>query len=124
MITGTVSIEAREARVRLLVRGVEGRAAEIDFVVDTGFTEELSLPQAMIDALGLPLESSDKIMLSDGSIVSCPLHRGMVVWDGAERPLFVQASEGTPLLGMGLLLDHLLTLPVVANGVAVIAALP
>lgn len=124
MITGTVDVDAREAIARLLVRGIDARAVEVDFVIDTGFTEDLSLPQAMIDALDLPLATREQIILSDGTAIETQIYSGIVIWDGQEHKAFVQASEGTPLLGMGLLLDHLLTLPVVANGVAVIAALP
>ncbi len=124
MITGIVDADAREARVRLVVRGGDGRAAEVNFIIDTGYTEYLSLPQAMIDALSLTFGFTDKIVLSDGSIIESRFFQGAVVWDGANKSVLVEASEGTPLLGMGLLLDHLLTLPVVANGVAVIAALP
>ena len=123
MITGIVSIARREARVRLVVQGGEGRAAEVDAVFDTGFTEHLSLPQGTIDMLGLPFVRREDTVLSDGSIIECAIYRGVVIWDGRERTVEVQASEGDPLLGMSLLLDHLVTLPVVDGGLVTIAAL-
>lgn len=124
MITGIVLLARREALVRLLVRGGEGRASEVEAVLDTGFTEELSLPQDLIDALLLPFVRTESTMLSDGSIIECNVHEGVVVWDGAERVVLVQAAKGSPLIGMSLLLDHLVTLPVTDSGQVTIEVLP
>jgi predicted aspartyl protease len=43
MIRGTVNA-SREAVVRLRLRGPTGVEAEIDAIIDTGFTETLTLP--------------------------------------------------------------------------------
>lgn len=123
MITGIVNLARREARILLIIQGDEGRSSEVEAVLDTGFTEYLSLPQAQIDALRLPYVKSEKSFLSDGSIIECAIHEGVVVWDGRERTIEIQASEGDSLLGMSLLLDHLVTLPVMEGGVVTIAAL-
>jgi predicted aspartyl protease len=53
MIIGSVSA-TKEAVVRLRVRGPAGPGAEVDAVLDTGFTEYLTLPQAIITSLSLP----------------------------------------------------------------------
>lgn len=123
MITGVVDLARREARVHLIVRGGEGRASEVEVILDTGFTEYLSLPQTTIESLRLPFVRTEETFLSDGSTVACGLYEGSVVWDQQERTVEVQASEGDPLLGMSLLLDHLVTLPVVDGGLVTIAAL-
>jgi hypothetical protein len=47
-----------------------------------------------------------------------------VVWNGQNRPVAVECVEGFPLLGMRLLLDHLVTLPVVIGGSFTIDAIP
>lgn len=52
MIRGEVSAD-REARIRFQVYGTEGREEEVEAVLDTGFTGFLTLPPAMISALGL-----------------------------------------------------------------------
>jgi clan AA aspartic protease len=111
MIAGIVSPD-REALITLLVIGPEGNALEVEFAIDTGFTEDLMLPRPVIGALRLSQIGSDEIMLADGSRSWVSLHPAAVLWMGVQRPVTVQEGEGTPLLGMGLLLDHLLTLPV------------
>lgn len=91
MITGVVSLARREARVPLIVQGTGGRddatGATVDAVLDTGFTEYLSLPQATIDALGLPFARTEETFLPDGSIVECGIYVGVVIWDGQERTI-------------------------------------
>jgi clan AA aspartic protease len=124
LITGVVVADRREAQVRLLVKGGEGRASEIEAILDTGYTEYLSLPQTMIDALLLPFVRSEQVVLSDNSIIESAFYRGVVYWDGKERTVDIESSEGVPLLGMSLLLDHVVTLPVADGATVTIAALP
>jgi len=50
-MTGTV--RAREARIRINVRGPSGRRKHIEAVIDTGFTGWLTLPASVISAPGL-----------------------------------------------------------------------
>jgi clan AA aspartic protease len=123
VITGAVNAARREARVGLIVRGGEGIMIEVEAVLDTGFTEHLSLPQTSIDHLRLPFVRKEDSMLSDGGIIECDIYSGVVIWDGQERTIEIQASEGDPLLGMSLLLHHLVTLPVIDGGLVTIAAL-
>jgi hypothetical protein len=44
----------REAIINVVISGSRGQEQEIEAIVDTGFTGSLSLPPAMIAALGLP----------------------------------------------------------------------
>jgi predicted aspartyl protease len=62
MITGHVTAD-REAIVRLKLRGTNGVEAEVEAVLDTGFTEYLSLPQNWVTALALPLLFTDQMTL-------------------------------------------------------------
>ena len=52
MITGLVKFD--EARIRLIVKGRQGREQEIDAVIDSGFSGALTLPPALIATLGRP----------------------------------------------------------------------
>jgi predicted aspartyl protease len=52
MITGMVNAN-REATIRLVVSGPSGQQQEIEAIIDTGFTGFLTLPPALIQALGL-----------------------------------------------------------------------
>jgi predicted aspartyl protease len=93
-------------------------------VVDTGYTEELLLPSDLIAALGLPFFRKDKMGLSDGSLIRCDIHEAVVLWDGQLGPEEVPSGKGSPLVGMSLLLQHLLTVPVTSGGVLRIGPLP
>ena len=52
MITGMVNAH-REALIPLSVQNANGQARAIDAVIDTGYTGGLTLPSALIAALGL-----------------------------------------------------------------------
>lgn len=108
-MTGFFDADQREARIRLFVHGAAGILHELEAVVDTGFTEELTLDAALIDALQLPYLLTEQTMLSDGSIVPCAVHAATVLWDGQEREILVPA-------GVGLLLGYELRLQVARNG--------
>jgi predicted aspartyl protease len=57
-----------EAVVRLRVRGPAGVEADVDAVVDTGFTSALTLPPAVVTALGLVRQSGGSALLADGTV--------------------------------------------------------
>ncbi len=115
MITGVVT-DGREAIVQARVRGPQAVEQVMDAVLDTGFTEEISLPQARVDALGLPLIELDEVTLADDSTIEVGLYEGTVLWDGQERRVIVHCLEGTPLIGMSLIYAYLLTMQVMAGG--------
>jgi clan AA aspartic protease len=113
-----------EARVRLNVRGTGGIEVDLEAVVDTGFTSFLSLPQTIINALALPLLEVRWVVLADGSETLAPCHEATVVWDGHDRAVRVYCLECSPLIGMSLIRDHLLSMAVVDGGSVSIQALP
>lgn len=115
MITGIVK-ETREAIVSLRLRGTNGLEIVVDGVLDTGFSESLALPEDLIVALSLVRIGLDEMILADGSRVVFPLYEGVVIWNSQERLVSIHSAEGSPLIGMGLLYDHLLTLQAVNGG--------
>jgi clan AA aspartic protease len=123
VIPGLVTRD-RQAIVRLRLRGPQGLEVEVDAVLDTGFTEYLALPRAWTMALGLHRLFTDRLMLADGSAVSVDLYDCIVDWDGQQRTIVVHCLEGSPLLGMSLLYDYLLTMEVVDGGTVTIDAIP
>src|SRR5438270_384079 len=112
MITGTVNAFV-EALIRFLVHGPQGQEQEIEAIIDTGFTGSLSLPLAVIVALGLPFRRRSRAILADGRSIRFDVYEAQVLWDGRWRRVPVSAAEAVPLVGMGLLHGYELTLQIV-----------
>lgn len=122
MITGVV--RAREARLRLIIRGPGGQEQEIEAVIDTGYTASLTLPAGVVAALGLPWQSVGSAILADGSNCLFNVYEAKVVWDRRARRVFVDETGATPLVGMGLLSGYELKMQVRARGKVAIKRLP
>lgn len=75
----------------------------IEFVVDTGFTDELTLPLDAVAALGLPFDYSLQVNLANDTDAVVPVHSATIVWQNSERPSRVFATGRCPLLGTALL---------------------
>jgi len=123
MIAGAVNARL-EAVVRLRVRGPGGAEADVDTVIDTGCTSSLTLPPAMVVALGLARQSGGSAVLADGSVRRFDIYAAEVDWGGTWRPVLVSAVGVEVLLGMRLLAGHLLRVEVVPGGIVEITALP
>src|SRR4051794_14634992 len=100
MITGPG--RADEGRIRLKVKGLRGREQEVEVVIDTGFTASLTLPPAVVSALGLRWQSLERFTLADGSQCIFDVYLAKVVWDGKVRQILVNEAGGDPLIGMRL----------------------
>lgn len=83
MITGIVRSE--EGRIRLKVKGRGGREKEVEAIIDTGYTGSLTLPPALIAALGLRWQTMDRVTLADGSESIFEVYEAKVEWDGNVR---------------------------------------
>lgn len=114
-IIGAVT-DSREPIVRVSVRGPQGRTLKIDAVVDTGFTDYLTLPSQVIGSLELELKEVVEAQLADGSSVNLPIYVGWVEWMGVDRRIAICAAEADPLLGMALLQGSKLTILAVPGG--------
>src|SRR5437764_11539700 len=114
MITGVVKSD--EARIRLTVTGLRGREQEVEAVIDTGYTASLTLPSALIQALGLRWQTVDRFQLADGSLCFFDVYEAKVVWDGKVRQILVDEADAEPLVGMRLLKGHELKMQVRYRG--------
>ena len=103
------------ARIRLRVKGPR-REKTIDAIIDTGYSAELTLPQFLIDHLGLQWRCLDRATLADGSRVVFDTYASKVVWDGRPQRITVDQSETEPLIGMALLEGFELTVQVRPGG--------
>jgi clan AA aspartic protease len=122
MMTGRV--ELGEGRIRLKVVGRGGKEHEVEAVVDTGYTASLTLPPALIQALGLRWQTVDRVKLADGSTCIFDVYEAKVMWDGGMRHILVDEADTDPLLGMRLLKGHELRMQVHYRGKVTIQRLP
>ncbi len=122
MMTGVITAE-REARLRLMLRGPDGREAEVDAAVDTGFTHALMLSSALIVGLALPFLTVEPMVVAGGAVVHFDVYEGTVLWHGERRAIRIHAGEGDALAGMGLLYGNNLNMDVVDGAAFTIEAL-
>jgi clan AA aspartic protease len=88
----------------------------LDFVIDTGFNDYLTLPPQAISVMNLPLYSSIPVRLADGSQTLLSLHLGTIVWDNAEQVVPILASGYKPLLGTAMMEGHHIEIDFEDNG--------
>ena len=121
MIAGAVNA-AHEAVVTLAVSGPAGQTAEIEAVVDTGFTGFLTVTPALAAELDLDFRGTGRATLADGSEATFDTHSIAVLWDGLTRYVEADAADTTPLIGMRLLAGHSLYVEVEDGGRVAIEA--
>lgn len=109
MIRGAVTA-SREPVVGLRVRGPGGAVADVNVVVDTGFTGALVLPAVVVAALGLPWRSGGTAVLADGSTHQTDYYEAEVEFGPAWIPVLAMSVGPEALLGMRLLAGRRLTI--------------
>jgi clan AA aspartic protease len=83
---------------------------QLEAWIDTGFTGELVLAQATISALGFSQSGTVNAELADGSSVVLKTYACLIDWFGKEKRIQALANNGPdPLLGVGMLRAHRLT---------------
>ena len=92
-----------EAVVRLRLRGPSGAEAQLEAIIDTGYTGSLTLPAAVATSLGLPKLTGGRAVLADGSVRRFDTFAAEVFWDRTWADIVASAVGGEVLLGMTLL---------------------
>ena len=128
---GTVNLvedeDVLESRVTLALMVDDGVTEGIDFVIDTGLTEEAALPQDIISRLNLPLahDADDiELILADGTIAVARVYIASILWHDRIRRVAIASLEGIPLIGMGLMRGSNLSVDAVPGGQVTITELP
>jgi clan AA aspartic protease len=106
----------KEALVKLTVLGPNGQRQEVSSILDTGYTEYLTLPSAIITILGLVYQYSLPMYLADGRSIRVRVFDGIVRWKGQDRHIPVQETDGDILLGMSLLYGSRLVIDALDGG--------
>jgi clan AA aspartic protease len=113
-----------EATLRLSVEDTRGQVHELEAILDTGFNGFLTLPSAVIRALGLPWLYRQQGQLADGNFQVLDVFAVTILWDGQRRTVEVEALDAQPLAGMALMRGYELRVHVEPGGVVTIAAVP
>ena len=123
MVNGTVNA-VLEGIVSFPIQDVQGQWHDVAAVVDSAFTRWLTLPPALIRALGLTGVATIQLALADGTITTFDVYEATLIWDGRYETIEVDASAVFPLLGMRLLAGYQLRMNVVVGGAVEIEPLP
>ena len=107
------------ARVTLTLPGLMG-AISVEFILDTGFDGDLTLPSSDLRQLDArPLFTSLRA-LGDGTLVECPVYQIEMEWNDLPRTVDILALEHNPLLGTMLLEGCRLDIDLTENGEVII----
>jgi predicted aspartyl protease len=98
MILGVVR-DGPEPVVRLVLIGAAGQTEEIEAVIDTGFTGELTLPSSVTALLGLQSPSFQPAVLADGTAVQLAAYPLDILRDGIRRDVTAMEAEMIPSSG-------------------------
>jgi clan AA aspartic protease len=107
---------ASEALAAVSVGRPDGSFVTVDAVIDTGFTQYLTLPSRTISELGLTRNGTATVVLADGSRKRVPVFKARVRFRGTIRSVDIEESEGDIILGMGMLYGYRLTVDVIEDG--------
>lgn len=122
MIEGRVNSQL-EAAVFFNVKGPAGQSRLIEAVIDTGYSEYLTLPSAHVRALGLQYRERGHAALADGTMATFDVYDAELVWDGQHKAVPVDESASAPLVGMSLLEGHELRIEARSGGQVLIEPL-
>lgn len=122
-MTGAVNADL-EALLRLTVRDAGGQPRDVEVAIDTGFNGFLTLPPALLAALGLPWLCRQQGQLADGSVQAFDVYVATVDWDAQPRSVEVEAVDAQTLVGMALMQGSELRIHVMPGGSVTIADAP
>ena len=118
---GHVNAYPREPRLTIAISSGEGDAVPVEAVIDTGFTEFLSLPPSLIRTLGLERGQDMELSTAGGRVIKSPTYSATVDWHGSNRRIRVIALADRPLIGMSLLWNSDIAIAARAGGRVVVS---
>lgn len=109
-------------RISLDLPGLDGKFT-VEFVVDTGFDGDLSLPPNVIHRLEAVYTGHRRIIMADLTPRTVAYYEIVLTWQGQERLVEVMVTEGRPLLGTAMMEDNLLQIEITNGGSVLIELL-
>ncbi|MCY4576442.1 MAG: clan AA aspartic protease [Chloroflexi bacterium] len=122
MIFGYVN-DSLEATTNIEILSPTGDSRTIEVVIDTGFSDYLTLPPSLIAEFDLRFQDTVLVTLADGSDVELGTFDVTIAWDGESRQVGALQADTTPLIGMRLLENHRLRMDIVEDGSVTIEAI-
>lgn len=119
MIRGRVDFQ-RQALIPLQVADANGQFQRIEAILDTGYNGNLTLPQYMVEGLGLEADFLSNVTLGNNIQTRLPTWSGYILWHEQLRHIQGLMAEGVPLIGMRLLADSEVTIQVRSGGAVLI----
>ena len=115
--------DIRKPFVPITVLDSHSNPHTIQFILDTGFTGQLLLPNRYIERLGLSITEWIDARPATGEFVKVPYAEATVVWQGVPRQAEILQLDSEPLLGMEFLWNHRITIDAVVDGAVSITPL-
>ncbi len=118
MVTGRVIAHGANLQpvAEVFVYGQSNTRARVQAVVDTGFTQHLTLPVNAITTLNLEFAFKEKLTMANDEPINIDVYTASIDWDGRTRQVEVHSAEGDPLIGMAMLRDHDLHIRAIPDG--------
>jgi clan AA aspartic protease len=113
-VTGRVQERRPLLTITFLLEQMPG--ISIEFVVDTGFTDFLTLPEESITAMKLSFSHRAYGTLADGNPIEFDVYAATILWDNEELTVPVVATGKRPLLGTSLLEQYALKVEFIEQG--------
>ena len=113
-----------EVSLAISLLASDGTRVDVDFAVDTGFTEEMTLPPDIIDQLKMPTYRQFELTMADGTVYNGRTYVGRLSWHGRTRSIEVISVDADPLVGMKLLAGSNLSIDAEPGGTVTITELP
>lgn len=93
-----------------------GGAIAVEFIVDTGFAGDLSLPAHLAGLLEGVFAGFGNRRLANGQLLKCGTYEIMLDWNDELRSTEVLILEGDPLLGTVILQEYLVHMEITEGG--------
>ncbi len=102
--------------LRFEIERLGGDSVPVAALIDTGFTEWLTLPPDAIEQLGLRRVDHASLTFGNSGTEEVDIYEGRVYWCGFWRPIRVHELPGVPTIGMELLRGHRIEFDALGDG--------